>query len=280
MKQDLTIGAANAGGGDNPFQAFTKIEANTTELYRLIVRDWNNQTDNYTIALTDIKGVIVNSATGKNITIPNDATVNFPIGTIIPIRRIGLGPITFVGGSGVTPIAVNGQLTDPGQNVDFYIEKIAANTWLIQNGFSVRTISECTHYISNTAGAAFVSTDQPNSERHLGNLAAMIQRVDLTYFQQWRLVMRVVVASASPNSPRAYPNYMTNLDGLGTWESMGDETVASGEAVSFATATYGASTNWTDIPSGAKADVLVTIFENGGNGAIDPSFLNVKMQYR
>ena len=32
-QQNLTIGSSNAGGGDNYFQAATKIEANTTELY-------------------------------------------------------------------------------------------------------------------------------------------------------------------------------------------------------------------------------------------------------
>ena len=32
-QQNLTIGAQNGGGGNNYFEAFTKVEANTTELY-------------------------------------------------------------------------------------------------------------------------------------------------------------------------------------------------------------------------------------------------------
>lgn len=34
-QQNITIGSADAGGGDNPFAAWTKAEANFTELYGL-----------------------------------------------------------------------------------------------------------------------------------------------------------------------------------------------------------------------------------------------------
>ena len=32
-QENITIGAANAGGGDSLFAAFTKVQANFTELY-------------------------------------------------------------------------------------------------------------------------------------------------------------------------------------------------------------------------------------------------------
>lgn len=63
----------------------------------------NIQTDDYTLQLTDaFKLVTINAATAKNVTVPADSSVAFPVGTRIDIGQDGAGQVTVVADSGVT----------------------------------------------------------------------------------------------------------------------------------------------------------------------------------
>ena len=85
-----------------------------------------------TLSLADAGRVLVISV-GTDITIPNDATVNFTVGTRIEIARTSGSP-TFKGGAGVT---VNG-ISAPGaasfDSGDYQLGvllKTAGNTWIL-----------------------------------------------------------------------------------------------------------------------------------------------------
>jgi len=87
---------------------------------------------NDTLSLSDAGKVLVTSV-ATDITIPNDATVNFTVGTRIEIART-VGSPTFKGASGVT---VNG-ISAPGaasfDSGDYQLGvllKTAANTWIL-----------------------------------------------------------------------------------------------------------------------------------------------------
>ena len=63
----------------------------------------SNQTDSYTLVLSDASKVIeINAATAKNLTVPLNSSVLFPIGTMIGIIQQGVGQITIVPSGGVT----------------------------------------------------------------------------------------------------------------------------------------------------------------------------------
>lgn len=63
----------------------------------------NAQTDSYTLALTDAyKLVTINASGAKNLTVPPNSSVAFPVGTRIDIGQDGAGQVTVVAGSGVT----------------------------------------------------------------------------------------------------------------------------------------------------------------------------------
>lgn len=63
----------------------------------------NTQTGDYTLVLGDAgKCVRMNKATAQILTIPTNANVAFPTGTIISIRRVGAGSVTIAGDTGVT----------------------------------------------------------------------------------------------------------------------------------------------------------------------------------
>ena len=91
----------------------------------------NPQINNYTLAISDKdKIIIMNSASQRNVTIPLDSTVNFPVGSIVDISTIN-GVVSIVGAVGVT---LNGQPTTVSQYQVISIIKTAANTWQVSGG--------------------------------------------------------------------------------------------------------------------------------------------------
>jgi hypothetical protein len=87
----------------------------------------------YTIALTDA-GYLITTSSGSAVTvsIPTDATTNFPVGTQILVMQLGLGQVT---ASAVTPGTTsvnskNGTKTS-GQYAVISLIKVAANSWVV-----------------------------------------------------------------------------------------------------------------------------------------------------
>jgi hypothetical protein len=63
----------------------------------------NSQGGAYTLVLADAaKYVRMTSATAVDLTVPTNASVAFPVGTVIQIRQAGAGQITVVASGGVT----------------------------------------------------------------------------------------------------------------------------------------------------------------------------------
>jgi hypothetical protein len=88
----------------------------------------NVKTGNTTAAIADLAKVIaMNNTSAATITIPNDSTVNFPIGSIIRICRINTGSVTLAGASGVTLSRVG----NFGANEEVSLRKRAANNWIV-----------------------------------------------------------------------------------------------------------------------------------------------------
>lgn len=89
----------------------------------------------YTLVLTDAGRVIeMNNAAANTLTVPTDASVNFPVGTVIDIFQTGAGQTT-VGGAGVTINARPG-LKLSGQWATATLIKRASNTWLLTGSLS------------------------------------------------------------------------------------------------------------------------------------------------
>ena len=70
-------------------------------------------------------------ASDVNATVPPNASVAYPVGTVITIRQAGNGVVTLVAGSGVT---LNGDLKTAGQNKNISAVKLDANLWDIVGG--------------------------------------------------------------------------------------------------------------------------------------------------
>lgn len=93
----------------------------------------------YTLVLTDANDVVTMSNAAANVlTIPTDAAVAFPVGTVISIIQLGAGGTTVDADVGVTlnGISSGGALLTA-QHSAVSIVKIAANTWNIAGNHGV-----------------------------------------------------------------------------------------------------------------------------------------------
>jgi hypothetical protein len=92
----------------------------------------DTKTGSYTLVLGDAGKVIrMDSASANNLTVPNNTSVAFPIGTTINLRQVGAGLTTVVADSGVV---INGTLAMGGQDSGASLVKIGTNEWDIYNG--------------------------------------------------------------------------------------------------------------------------------------------------
>ncbi|QCG77614.1 minor tail protein [Gordonia phage Fairfaxidum] len=92
----------------------------------------NAQTGAYTLVLTDAnKAIEVTTASAVNLTIPTDASVALPIGTVIEVDQMGAGRVTILGASGVT---IQSAVTPPTTRAQYsavVLRKRGANLWLV-----------------------------------------------------------------------------------------------------------------------------------------------------
>ncbi len=87
----------------------------------------NSQTVDYTLVLTDAgKAVEINSATGKNVTVPPNASVAFPLGTLVEVVQVGAGVATLAAGIGV---AISGDIVTPGRGGSLLLRNVGTNLW-------------------------------------------------------------------------------------------------------------------------------------------------------
>jgi len=95
----------------------------------------NPQTASYTFVLADgaipFVTVAMNVATPNTLTIPPNATVAFPIGTILAAEQWGAGVTTWTAGAGVTIRSRGNLVAMAGQWAAASARKTATDTWLL-----------------------------------------------------------------------------------------------------------------------------------------------------
>jgi len=96
----------------------------------------NNQTASYSLVLTDAaaplyQGIVtMNVGTANNLTVPQNSSQAFPIGTQIQVIQLGAGQTTIVAGTGAT-VNNASSMTVRAQYGTVLLTKIATNTWIL-----------------------------------------------------------------------------------------------------------------------------------------------------
>ena len=85
----------------------------------------------YTLALSDAGQVVeFSAATAVALTVPTNASVAFPVGTIIGILQYGAGQVT-ISGAGVTFRSAGARLKTTAQYSAVWLRKRATNEWVV-----------------------------------------------------------------------------------------------------------------------------------------------------
>jgi hypothetical protein len=121
------------GGIEEASSRLDVLEALTiaTRLGALEAIGISAQTASYTLVLTDgLKAVEVNSASATNVTVPQNSSVAFPVGTAIEVTQLGAGQVTIVAGTGTTLRSASG-LKLRAQYSSASLRKRATNEWVV-----------------------------------------------------------------------------------------------------------------------------------------------------
>lgn len=92
----------------------------------------NNQASNYTLALTDRGDLVdMNLASANTLTVPTNAVVAFPIGTMVTIIASGAGQTSIAPAAGVTLFSYGSKRKLSGQYSMATLIKKATDTWYL-----------------------------------------------------------------------------------------------------------------------------------------------------
>ena len=102
----------------------------------LVAFTLNDQTStSYTPVLTDQYQVLItrSNASASTLTIPTNASVAFPVGTVITVLNKGAGAVTISGSGGVTVLSAGATAASPSlaQYKSCALIQVAANTWYV-----------------------------------------------------------------------------------------------------------------------------------------------------
>lgn len=89
-------------------------------------------TNTATLARSDAGRIVeVTKATAVNVTVPPNASVDLPVGTVITVVQMGAGQVTLVPGSGVTLRSSGGKLKTAAQYAVVKLRKRDVNEWVV-----------------------------------------------------------------------------------------------------------------------------------------------------
>ncbi len=97
----------------------------------------NTQTSSYTLVLADAgKAVDVNSVSATTVTVPPNASVAFPVGTVIEVCRYGTGTVAVAAGAGVTIRSRGSLMSIAAQYSSVSLRKRAIDEWILVGDLS------------------------------------------------------------------------------------------------------------------------------------------------
>lgn len=133
------------------------LQATTVNGTLVSLKEENETTISKTLALADRDKVVAcNNSSDITITVPLDASVAFPIGSVVYISRISSGNVTLEGAPGVT-LSSTGLL---GPDEEIAVRKRASNNWIVLEEKS---------YSRTGTGGTLVDQNDANSHSYTAN---------------------------------------------------------------------------------------------------------------
>lgn len=119
-------------------------------------------------------------------------------------------------------------------------------------------------------------TNMPAAETFLFGSHRHVTKVDLTNYTQVRLVVNKQTTAGAASSV-IFVKYRTAFDTtVGNYSAIGTSAVQVAVNVTNTVLV----TSWVDLVAGAKADVFVAVAGSGGDGALDPAFGTISLEFK
>jgi hypothetical protein len=97
----------------------------------------NQKTNSYTLQLSDAQSILeFNSASAMNLTIPEDSSVDFPVGSYLDIVQTGSAEVEIEGDGVVAVLSKNSETKTSGQYSRVHLYKQLSNTWILSGDLS------------------------------------------------------------------------------------------------------------------------------------------------
>lgn len=117
--------------GINPSGSYSTVLARLDALTTSIAATTQSGTT-YTLALADAGTVVeLTSASAVTVTVPPNASIAFPTGSLVGLLQYGAGQVTVAPGSGVTLRSPGGKLKSAAQYSAIWLRKRATNEWVV-----------------------------------------------------------------------------------------------------------------------------------------------------
>jgi hypothetical protein len=135
-----TSGTGLSGGGDLTADRTITLDpsalagdaAFTGAFAPLLLTETTTRTANYTLALTDQGKVVPMDGTDLDLTVPTDAAVAFPVGSVVNVYNLNSTDVTIAGDSGVT-VRNDGDLE---QYAEVSLRKRDTDEWVVAGNLS------------------------------------------------------------------------------------------------------------------------------------------------
>lgn len=178
----------------------------------------------------------------------------------------GVSTVNFIG----TPVSASVSGSTMTVEVTNAVNSVNSQTGDVKVGNTLSVQFHC------NGGSLLTWTDMPLAPTFVLNGNRTPTKVDLSFYTQSRIAITNGNVAGATNA-RLIARYLTVYNGtaanwlnLGTSEIAATLTVTNNVTVS----------SWIDIVSAARSDVFLSIIGEGGDGALDPTFGSISIQFR
>lgn len=197
-QQDITIGAANAGNGDTLFDAFTKVQANFTELYTDDAGDVNSITATAPIARDSATGAVTISLNDAGVTLAKMQNVaansllvrDANSSGVLTEKALATTQILIGDGTGMTAAALSGDVTMTNAGAVTIAAQAVENSMIADNAVDHDELANrytVTETVTNTTGATTINWGNASVFKMNASLTGGIE-FDFTGFKTGQVI--------------------------------------------------------------------------------------------
>ena len=126
------LGLYKPNPGENGWGTLVNANFDIIDALASVVEASTQSGTSYTLALVDA-GTVVETTNGSpvTITVPSNASVAFPINSVVGLFQYGTGQITVAAAGGVALVSSGSRLKTSAQYAAIWLRKRATNEWVV-----------------------------------------------------------------------------------------------------------------------------------------------------